>query len=138
MEYLTISGTKIKWRAIITFIPTWNNTMVDLTLPLYVEYVLYITTEHPDLAMKNEFMQMIGSMKSLQLLSINQYRIFCPVCSRQTEFTILLRELLPGLIINYNPFTTKGPAPLDPSSLFENMWTPYRIPKENQDSLWMM
>lgn len=75
LQYLNILGTRIKWRTIITFIPTWNTTMVDLSLPYYMEYVLSITPEHPDLEMKKKFTHMINSMKCLQLLSINQYRI---------------------------------------------------------------
>ena len=130
IKYLNISDTQIKWGTMMGCLPVWSSTMVDLNLPYYIEYILHIS--HRDLQdqlVRTRFVDMIKSMTDLKSLSINQYRTYSPDYQTRLNHTRLLQDIFPKLVINYDPFTDKGPAPSDPSSKFKARSTPYRQPR---------
>ena len=130
IKYLNISDTQIKWGAIMDCLPTWKSTMVDLNLPCYIEYILHVSHRNlQDQLMMTGFINMIKSMTNLESMSINQYRAYSPDHQTRLNHTRLLQDIFPKLVINYDPFTDKGPALSDPSSKFKARSTPYRQPR---------
>ena len=131
IKYLNISGTEVRWGNMMTCIPKWNSTMVDLNLPGYIEYVLHISPRHQNQILRTEFIYIIESMINLKSLSINQYKTCNPDYRKRSQNTHRLQNIFPKLIINYDPFTNKGPASLDPSIKFKTRSTPYRRPQKD-------
>merc|ERR1712008_284550 len=76
-----------------------------------------------------QFVGVIESMTNLESISINQYRDCSPNHQDRLNRTRLLQDVFPALVINYDPFTDKGPAPSDPSSKFKARSTPHKQPR---------
>ena len=120
----------------MTCIPKWNSTMVDLNLPCYIEYVLYISPKHRDQILRTEFIYIVKSMINLKSLSINQYKTNNPDYETRSKNTQRLQDICPKLVINYDPFTDKRPASSDPSTKFKTRSTPYKRP-QNEPKFFM-
>ena len=104
LQYLNITETSVAYQDIINIVLAWRRTMINLSLPHRLGFVLTLRSRAPNLPLISQFQTLIQEMERLQYLHVGHYKFHQADIDNRRPQVARLKSMFPNLIINHNPY----------------------------------